>query len=144
MVGIELNCPFSPVVPSCGQALGSACNLNCTYCYYLHKGDLLPETTGGRIADDLLEKFIRQYIAGRTSIRLSSTGTGASRRCWASISIGRSCGYEQKHAGKKRIENDCRRTACCSTSHGASFSRSTVSVGLSIDGPKASARPFRA
>ena len=45
------------------KAVGSVCNLNCTYCYYLHKEDLLPETCGGRIADDLLERFIRQYVA---------------------------------------------------------------------------------
>ena len=45
------------------KPVGSRCNLDCRYCYYLHKKDLLGDATGDRIADDVLEEFIRQYIA---------------------------------------------------------------------------------
>ena len=45
---------------------GSACNLDCTYCFYLSK-EHLPNGPGvGRMSDETLEKFIQQYIAGVT------------------------------------------------------------------------------
>jgi uncharacterized protein len=47
------------------KPLGPVCNLDCTYCYYRHKEDWLPGTNTGHIADDLLEKFVQQFIAGQ-------------------------------------------------------------------------------
>ena len=40
------------------KPIGSRCNLDCTYCYYHYK------ESAGQISDQLLEKFVRQYIAG--------------------------------------------------------------------------------
>ena len=42
---------------------GAACNLDCSYCYYLHKDLLYPEGESFRMPDDLLEEYIRQQIA---------------------------------------------------------------------------------
>ena len=44
------------------KPIGSICNLDCTYCYYLHKQDLLGSTNKFRISDEILETHIRQYI----------------------------------------------------------------------------------
>ena len=44
---------------------GALCNLDCTYCYYLHKQDLLPKTPASPLSDELLEEFIRQCIVGQ-------------------------------------------------------------------------------
>ena len=45
---------------------GSTCNLDCDYCFYLSE-ETLPGGPGvGRMSDELLEQFIRQYIAGVT------------------------------------------------------------------------------
>ncbi len=41
---------------------GSLCNLDCTYCYYLSKKELLGSPEQWRISDDVLETFIRQYF----------------------------------------------------------------------------------
>jgi len=46
---------------------GAQCNLNCTYCYYLHKEDLLTQPHLTRMSDSMLEMHIRQYIAAQTS-----------------------------------------------------------------------------
>jgi uncharacterized protein len=44
------------------KPVGAACNLGCTYCFYLSKRSLYPHGSF-RMADDLLEEFTRQYIA---------------------------------------------------------------------------------
>ncbi len=45
---------------------GSTCNLDCDYCFYLSK-ETLPGGPGpGRMSDEVLERFIQQYIAGVT------------------------------------------------------------------------------
>jgi hypothetical protein len=42
------------------KPLGATCNVDCAYCYYHYK-----DTAPGRISDELLEKFIRTYIAAQ-------------------------------------------------------------------------------
>ncbi|MDR3734120.1 MAG: anaerobic sulfatase maturase, partial [Acidobacteriaceae bacterium] len=41
---------------------GPICNLDCTYCFYLEKEKLYPNTEHWMMRDDLLETYIRQYI----------------------------------------------------------------------------------
>jgi len=50
--------PFSVMV----KPVGSTCNLRCSYCYYLSKPRLGP----ARMSDEVLELFIRDYIASST------------------------------------------------------------------------------
>ena len=46
---------------------GSICNLDCHYCFYLQKETLYPQSTF-RMADDLLEHFVRQYIEAHATL----------------------------------------------------------------------------
>ena len=41
---------------------GAACNIDCHYCLYLHKQDLLAQDKHPRISDGVLSEHIRQYI----------------------------------------------------------------------------------
>ncbi|MEI7432433.1 MAG: radical SAM protein, partial [Betaproteobacteria bacterium] len=41
---------------------GPRCNIDCRYCYYLEKEELYPETKKFRMSDEVLERFIRDYI----------------------------------------------------------------------------------
>ena len=43
------------------KTIGSMCNLDCTYCYYLSKGDLLGKPDHWAMSEETLETFIRQY-----------------------------------------------------------------------------------
>ena len=45
---------------------GSQCNLDCTYCFYLHKEDLLHQPKTPRMSESLLEMHIQQYIEAQT------------------------------------------------------------------------------
>ena len=46
------------------KPIGPACNLNCAYCYYLSKERLLGLTGHEPISDQILEKFIVDYVSG--------------------------------------------------------------------------------
>ena len=41
---------------------GAACNLGCSYCYYLEKLHLFPESGSSRMPDDILEDYIVQHM----------------------------------------------------------------------------------
>jgi serine-type anaerobic sulfatase-maturating enzyme len=47
------------------KPVGAICNLDCTYCYYLHKKELLGSESQFQITDDILETHIRQYLEGQ-------------------------------------------------------------------------------
>lgn len=47
---------------------GPRCNLDCGYCYYLKKDRLYPDTRKFRMSDDVLETFIRDYIASQSRL----------------------------------------------------------------------------
>ena len=45
---------------------GAACNINCDYCFYLHKTEMLDQSTQARMSEGVLEQHIRQYIEAQT------------------------------------------------------------------------------
>jgi len=45
------------------KPIGAACNLACSYCYYIGKERLYPETASTRMTEGVLEAYIRQHIA---------------------------------------------------------------------------------
>ena len=61
---------MSSVRPSSGlhvmsKPIGPICNLDCEYCYYLHKEELYPSGERWRMPDETLETYIQQYIAAQ-------------------------------------------------------------------------------
>jgi uncharacterized protein len=58
------------------KPIGSICNLDCRYCYYLEKGRLYPESESFRMPDEILEEYIVQHIDASTEkvIRFSWHG----------------------------------------------------------------------
>ncbi|MEZ6065665.1 MAG: radical SAM protein [Planctomycetaceae bacterium] len=47
------------------KPIGPICNLDCEYCYYLHKEDLYPGAKSWRMSGDTLERYIQQLIAAQ-------------------------------------------------------------------------------
>lgn len=48
------------------KPMGPRCNLDCTYCNYLKKVALYPNESKFRMPPDVLEAFIRDYIASQS------------------------------------------------------------------------------
>ncbi|MCA9072618.1 MAG: anaerobic sulfatase maturase, partial [Planctomycetaceae bacterium] len=47
------------------KPIGPICNLDCEYCYYLHKEELYPRGERWRMPEETLSEYIRQYIAAQ-------------------------------------------------------------------------------
>lgn len=60
------------------KPIGPICNLDCTYCYYLHKEELYPRGNKWKMEPSCLEAYIRQYIdaqpAGATEVTFAWQG----------------------------------------------------------------------
>ncbi|WP_204371692.1 hypothetical protein [Moraxella canis] len=55
---------------------GAACNIDCTYCFYLHKQGLLQQDKHPRMSDTVLEAHIRQYIEAQNTHEVVFTWQG--------------------------------------------------------------------
>ena len=54
--------PFARPMYIMAKPVGSLCNLACHYCYYLEKAKLYQDNPRQIMTDELLEKFIKEYI----------------------------------------------------------------------------------
>ena len=120
------------------KPVGSQCNLNCTYCYYLHKEGLLHQPVAPRMSEEILEQHIRQYIESQTGDEVVFSWQGGEptllgvaffRKVVALQAI-----YQQPH---QRIENDLQTNGTLLNEEWALFLKENrFLVGLSCDGPK--------
>jgi serine-type anaerobic sulfatase-maturating enzyme len=134
-----------PSVPPSGRSarsfhvvakpIGSHCNLDCTYCCYSHKGGLLPSP--GRISDDLLEEFIRQYITGQEVDEVRFNWHGGEPALLGLDFYTKVVELQRKYAGTKRVANEFQTNGVLLDEAWCEFFREHgFYVGLSIDGPK--------
>ncbi|MGU3845594.1 anaerobic sulfatase maturase, partial [Vibrio diabolicus] len=67
--GPQFNGKASKRLHVMAKPIGAACNIDCTYCYYLIKQDLLEYKQGCSpiMDDETLESYIRQYIEGQNT-----------------------------------------------------------------------------
>lgn len=71
----EMTTASSPFVVMV-KPVGSFCNLKCSYCYYLETESINNEPDQLRMSDEMLDSFIRQYIASSPGPIVSFTWHG--------------------------------------------------------------------
>ena len=125
------------------KPIGSQCNLDCAYCYYLNKDQLLPGTPG-RISNEILEDLIRQSLSGQDADTIVFTWHGGEPTLLGLDFFRRVVELEQGYAGAKRIENDLQTNGLLLDDAWCEFLKERqFLVGLSIDGPRHLHDPFR-
>jgi uncharacterized protein len=120
------------------KPVGSACNLDCTYCYYLSKEELLSQKSR-RIKDDVLERFIVDYIESQDAEEIAFTWHGGEPTLMGLPFFRRVVELQAKHlpAGR-RVSNDLQTNGTLLDDEWCSFlAEHSFLVGLSIDGPRA-------
>lgn len=118
---------------------GSQCNLDCSYCFYLHKEDLLAQPKMPRMSDSLLEAHVRQYIEAQTGDEVVFSWQGGEPTLMGLEFFERVVALQRKHRKSgQRIENDLQTNGILLDEAWAAFlKRNDFLVGLSIDGPEA-------
>lgn len=127
------------------KPIGAICNLDCTYCYYLHKKDLLGSSSQFRMSDEILETHIRQYIEGQDGPEVVFSWQGGEPTLLGIDFFAKVVEIQKKYRRPhQRIENDLQTNGTLLDEEWAKFLRQNrFLVGLSIDGPKEVHDAFR-
>jgi uncharacterized protein len=117
---------------------GSACNLDCTYCFYLSKQQLPDGPGGGHMRDDVLERFVRDYIQSVTADEVVFSWQGGEPTLLGVGFFEKVVALQKKHAKPgQRVENDLQTNGTLLDEDWARFLKEhNFLVGLSIDGPR--------
>ena len=68
--------PFAKPLYVMLKPVGAVCNLACDYCYYLEKSKLYQNNPKHVMSEELLEKFIEEYINSQTMPQVMFTWHG--------------------------------------------------------------------
>jgi len=119
------------------KPVGPICNLDCKYCFYLEKANLYPQTRQWKMADAVLESFIRQYIEAQ-SIPVISFAWQGGEPTLAGLDFFRNVvALQKKYAKGKQIENAFQTNGVLLDDRWGEFlAENKFLVGLSIDGPR--------
>jgi len=120
------------------KPIGPICNLDCTYCYYLEKENLY--AGGGRdfrMADDVLETYIRQYIQSQPVQQVSFAWQGGEPTLLGVDYFRKLVQIQKKYANGKQIANAFQTNGVLLNDAWAEFFlENQFLIGISIDGPR--------
>lgn len=119
------------------KPIGSACNLNCTYCYYLEKQKLYQEEGSMRMGEKLLNLYIRQYIQVQQAPVVQFVWQGGEPTLLGLDYFKKIVDLQKKYAAGKQIDNVFQTNGTLLNDDWARFFKeNNLLVGISIDGPE--------
>ena len=118
------------------KPIGSACNLDCNYCYYRDKADIYNNAMP-RMSEGLLENYIKQYIEGASQQTVTFCWHGGEPLMAGLPFLRKAVELQKKYAGDKVIENTLQTNGILVNEEWCSFfADNGFLVGLSLDGPE--------
>ena len=129
--------PLSMPTYVMAKPIGSSCNLNCSYCYYLEKARLYENRKNLHMSDETLEKYIESYIQAQPVPEVLFTWHGG-ETLLRDISFYRKVITFQKKYGRGRnIDNTLQTNGTLLTDEWCKFFKdNNFLIGISIDGPE--------
>lgn len=120
------------------KPVGSTCNLDCTYCYYLEKSKLYPEKSSTLMSDEILHAYIKSYIEAQMSTEVMFTWHGGEALLRGLDFYKQAIKYQKFYAHKHniRIANSLQTNGILLNDKWCEFFReNNFLIGISIDGP---------
>lgn len=128
--------PFARPLYVMLKPVGAACNLACDYCYYLEKSNLYKQQSHRIMTDELLERFIKEYIEAQTMNEVLFTWHGGEPTLRPLSFYQKAVALQQKYARGRRIDNALQTNGTLLTDEWCRFLKANNwLVGISIDGP---------
>ena len=117
---------------------GAICNLDCTYCYFLSKEKLYPQSDF-RMPLALLEDYTRQYIEAQRVSEITFAWQGGEPTLMGLDYFKQAVAYQQKHRKPgMRIQNALQTNGTLLDAEWCAFFQAHgFLIGLSMDGPPA-------
>ncbi|MBN1569007.1 MAG: anaerobic sulfatase-maturation protein [Acidobacteria bacterium] len=122
------------------KPVGPACNLACRYCFYLEKERLYPgkpHLSDWILPDEILEEYIRQYLASQSVPVVSFAWQGGEPTLLGVDYFRKVLALQEKYANGKRIENTLQTNGILLDDGWCEFlAANRFLIGLSLDGPR--------
>ena len=123
---------------------GAACNMRCDYCYYLEKKNLYQQQRRQILSEDMLEKFVEQYMNIQTTPSVLFTWHGGEPLMRPITFYQKALELQKKYANGRQIDNAIQTNGTLITDEWARFFRkNNFLVGVSIDGPEEMHNAYR-
>ncbi len=135
MVSIPEGAP--PAYHVLAKPTGAACNLDCTYCFFLSK-EMLYRGSRFRMPDELLETYIKQLLESHRAPTVTVAWQGGEPTLMGLDFYRRSIEYVEKHRQPGQTISYTMQTNgnLLDDEWCAFFKRHNFLVGLSVDGPR--------
>ena len=129
--------PFAKPLYVMLKPVGAVCNLACDYCYYLEKSKLYRDNPKHVMSEELLEKFIEEYINSQTMPQVLFTWHGGETLMRPLSFYKRAMELQKKYANGRTIDNCIQTNGTLLTDEWCRFFKeNNWLVGVSIDGPQ--------
>ncbi|GEM81503.1 anaerobic sulfatase maturase [Vibrio superstes] len=129
------------------KPIGAVCNIDCTYCYYLDKKELLNYSTSESkvMSDEQLETYVRQYIEAQNTPEIIFSWHGGEPTLLGVDYFKQVVLLQKKYCPEySSITNDIQTNATLLDDEWCRFFKQhDFVVGVSIDGPEAVHNRYR-
>ena len=129
--------PFARPLYVMLKPISAACNLACNYCYYLEKSNLYKHQPKRQMSEELLERFVKDYIEAQTMNEVVFTWHGGEPTLRPLSFYQKAVELQKKYAGGHVIHNSLQTNGTLLTDEWCRFLKANNwLVGISIDGPE--------
>jgi uncharacterized protein len=119
------------------KPVGSACNLNCAYCFYLEKQSLYGNGKDFRMPDEVLTAFVRAYVEAQPTPVVEFVWQGGEPTLLGLDFFRRVVDLQRPYTWQKIISNSLQTNGTLLTDEWCRFLKQhNFMVGLSLDGPR--------
>lgn len=119
------------------KPIGSTCNLNCKYCYYLEKEKLYQNRKKLEMSDELLELFTKSYIEAQPGKEVLFTWHGGETTLRDISFYKKALQLQKKYGRGKQIDNVLQTNGTRLNDDWCKFFKDNhFLIGISIDGPE--------